>query len=169
MANCYVTAHWPHPIRDDVPWDVYLKTADADRAADVRPGDQVLFFVVEKIENKTRKSVRKMTGVGRETAKDDVLLTLGGTTRYVATVCEKHDIPAPLADDHPKYVYTGEELKSDHDWGVRIVCTNHRRTRDCSLAELKKRLKLTGNPHTWHGLIKVPTAAFESLVEEIGH
>lgn len=169
-SRCFVTVHWPHPIRDDLPWDIYFKTADKDRAAaELKPGDQVLFFVVEKIDNKTRKSVRRLTGVGRETAKEDALLTLGGSTRFVATVCAKHAIPAPLAADHPRYVYTGEELKNDHDWGVRVVCTKHRRTRNCSLAELKERLKLTGNPHNWHGLIQVPEAAFEKLIEEIAH
>ena len=169
MPNCFVTTHWPHPIKDDIPWDVYLKTADKARAAEIKPGDQVLFFVVEKIDNKTRKSVRKLTGNGKETTKDDALLTLGGATRFVATVCAKHEIPSPLGDDYPRYVYTGEELKNDHDWGVRIVCTKHRRTRNCTLAELKQKLKLTGNPHTWHGLIKVPEGAFQKLIEEIAH
>jgi len=43
MAN-WITTHWPHPIPDDHPWHIYLKSEDYGKGRRVTVDDVVFFY-----------------------------------------------------------------------------------------------------------------------------
>jgi hypothetical protein len=43
MAN-WITTHWPHPIPDDHPWHICLKSEDYGKGRRVAVGDVVFFY-----------------------------------------------------------------------------------------------------------------------------
>ena len=166
MSKRWLTAHWPHPIKGefDIPWHVYLQKAAV--AAEVEPGDFVLFYETANVA-KAPASARRVLAVhemdtGRRVAAD-VRYGLGGQTRYVATVAERvQQRPA----GELTYVYPGHAY-APAAWGWRVPCVEHRRMPHVELKELKSRLGVGGNPNTWHGLLEVKdVAAFDALVAE---
>lgn len=43
MPGYWITTHWPHPIPDDHPWNVYVSDPNSSRGRMLQPGDKVLF------------------------------------------------------------------------------------------------------------------------------